>query len=313
VLVGKKPSKIAVIGNGLMGTGISQVFAAAGDDVTVIGRDRGRLEVTLQNIAKGLHQLAGRNILSASEVQKALERTRVSTSVDAAKLCEMVIEVVSEDIPLKREIFAALDAVCSASCILASSSGQPVSALIDRVKRPARCIATHFWYPAPLIPIVEVCPGPMTEPVVVAKTIEVLRSVGKEPVELKWELPGLIGNRIQFAILREAWALWASGVASAEAIDTVVKKTLGRRLAITGPIESAELGGLDTLHSFAVSLMPHLNSDGIPAKAVTALVEGGARGVANKRGIYDWCARDGERLRAERVEELLRWLEKDAR
>lgn len=118
----------------------------------------------------------------------------------------------------------------------------------------------------------------------------------------------MIGNRIQFAILREAWALWASGAADAEAIDTVVKKTLGRRLGITGPLESAELGGLATLHSFAESLLPHIDARPAPDPKVTALVrEGGGA-----QGTHDWSKRDGDALRGARVDELFRWLDKDA-
>ena len=107
---------------------------------------------------------------------------------------------------------------------------------------------------------------------------------GKEPVVVDKEIPGFLGNRLQYAILREAWALWAEGVASAEAIDTVVKASIGRRLAITGPIESADVGGLDTLHAFGAYLIPHLRNDSRPAGAVTELVEAGHRGLPSGRG-----------------------------
>ena len=239
----------------------------------MIGRDTGRLDAARGKIAEGLAQFVERGVLSAGFVEAAMGRVVVSTDLSAAAGAEMVVEAVTEDIPLKNKIFAALDSICAPPCILASSSGQPASALIEKVKHPERVIAAHFWYPAPLIPVVEVCPGPKTDPAVVSRTMEILRSAGKDPVEMTQELPGMIGNRIQFAILREAWALWASGAASAEAIDTVVKKTIGRRLGITGPIESAELGGLDTLHAFAESLLPHIDAAPEPASKVPRTVE----------------------------------------
>lgn len=309
-MVHKSVRKVAVIGNGLMGSGISQIFAAAGDSVVLIGREKVRLEAALQKIADGLSQFATHGMLDES-IETVMERISISTGLSDAAGAEIVIEAVTEDIPLKNDIFGQLDAICPPPAILASSSGQPASALIAKVTHPQRVIAAHFWFPAPLIPVVEVCPGPATDYKVVTRTLDILRSVGKDPVEMKLELPGMIGNRIQFAVLREAWALWASGAASAEAIDTVVRKTLGRRLGITGPIESAELGGLDTLHAFARSLLPHIDAAPEPAAKVGELVASGARGLSNKQGIHDWSKRDGEALRAEREEELFRWLAKD--
>jgi 3-hydroxybutyryl-CoA dehydrogenase len=125
------------------------------------------------------------------------------------------------------------------------------------------------------------------------------------------EVPGFIGNRIQFAALREAWSLWAAGVASAEAIDAVVRNSIGRRLGITGPIESADVGGLDTLYHFARSLQPHLDARPDPAPEVGALVEAGHRGYASGKGVYDWSKRDGAALLADRADELFRWLKAD--
>lgn len=156
--------------------------------------------------------------------------------------------------------------------MLGSSSGQPASALVERVAHPERVIATHFWYPPQLIPLVEVCARPATDPGVVAWTCAALKSAGKEPALIIKEIPGFIGNRLQFAMLREAWALWASGAASAEAIDTVVRDSFGRRAGITGPLESADVGGLRTMHHFARPLLPHLDAGAEPPAAVADLV-----------------------------------------
>jgi 3-hydroxybutyryl-CoA dehydrogenase len=138
-----------------------------------------------------------------------------------------------------------------------------------------------------------------------------LTAVGKTPVVLDREVPGFLGNRIQFAALREAWSLWASGVASAEAIDRVVKNSIGRRLAVTGPIESADLGGLDTMYHFARFLFPSLDRSVEPPPAIGALVSNGNRGVSSGRGIYDWADRSGAALLSSRRQELLRWLKID--
>ena len=138
-----------------------------------------------------------------------------------------------------------------------------------------------------------------------------MAAVGKEPVVIDREVPGFLGNRIQFAALREAWALWAAGVASAEAIDSVVRNSFGRRLAVTGPIESADLGGLDIMYHFARFLAPSLDTSFEPPELVAALVQHGHRGVPSGKGIYDWTKRDGKALQAARRNELLRWLKLD--
>ena len=236
---------------------------------------------------------------------------KTSLRLEDAAAAQLVIEAVTEDLPLKLDLFGRLDRICPPPAVLGSSSGQPASALIAKVANPERVIATHFWYPPQLIPLVEVCAGPKTSPDVTRWVCEVLKQAGKEPAVIDKEIPGFIGNRLQFAMLREAWALWASGAASAEAIDTVVRNSFGRRVGITGPIELADAGGLYTMYHFGKSLMPHLDTSPEPAAAIAELVAKGANGIANGRGVYDWSKRDGAELIAARMEELFRWLKAD--
>lgn len=302
---------VAVIGNGIIGHGVAQVFAAAGVGVVMIGRSDESLKAAMAKIRASLGDFAAHGLLAEAGIASALQRIRTSTRLEDAGPAELVVEAVTEDLPLKLGIFERLDAICPPPAVLASSSGQPASALIARVKTPGRVIATHFWYPPQLIPLVEVCGGPATAPEVIAWTCAALKSAGKEPVVIDREIQGFIGNRLQFAMLREAWALWASGAASAEAIDAVVRNSFGRRVAITGPIESADVGGLFTMYHFGRSLMPDLDTAPEPAKRIAELVADGANGYANGRGVYDWKKKDGEALLKARMDELFRWLKVD--
>ena len=136
----------------------------------------------------------------------------------------------------------------------------------------------------------------------------VLRGIGRAPVVIDNEIQGFIGNRLQFAMLREAWSLWARGIASAEAIDAVVRASFGRRVGITGPIELADVGGLDTMYHFGAALMPDLDNSSAPPRAIADLVKQGERGLSTGRGVYDWSKRDGEALLKARMDELFRWL-----
>lgn len=302
---------VAVIGNGIIGHGIAQIFAAAGKNVVLIGRNDASLAKAKEKIAASLNDFAAHDLVDKAAIPAILARIMTSTKLEDAAPAELVIEAVTEDLPLKLEIFGKLDRICAPPAVLGSSSGQPASALIAEVKHPERVIATHFWYPPQLIPLVEVCAGPQTAPDVTQWVCARLKEAGKEPAVIDREIPGFIGNRLQFAMLREAWALWASGAASAEAIDKVVRNSFGRRVGITGPIESADAGGLYTMYHFGASLMPHLDVSPTPAKAIADLVAAGANGIANGKGVYDWSQRDGGALIAARMEELFRWLKAD--
>ena len=302
---------VAVIGNGIIGHGIAQIFAVAGTRVVMIGRNQDSLDRAMKRIAVSLGEFAGHDLIDRSSIPASLAQIKTSLRLQDAAAAQLVIEAVTEDLPLKIDLFGKLDRICPPPAVLASSSGQPASALIAEVANPERVIATHFWYPPQLIPLVEVCASPKTSPDVTRWVCEVLKQAGKEPAVIDKEIPGFIGNRLQFAMLREAWALWASGAASAEAIDTVVRNSFGRRVGVTGPIESADAGGLFTMYHFGKSLMPHLDTNPEPAAAIADLVAQGANGIANGQGVYDWSKRDGAHLIAARMEELFRWLKAD--
>lgn len=302
---------VAVIGNGIIGHGIAQIFALAGKRVVMIGRNPASLEAARAKIRVSLDQFIGHGLANAATAEAALARIGTATDLKQAAGAQLVLEAVTEDVPLKHRIFAELDAICRSPTVLASSSGQPASALVERVKQRGRVVAAHFWYPPQLVPLVEVCAGPETDADVVPWMVAALKAAGKEPVVIDKEVPGFIGNRLQFALLREAWALWASGAASAEAIDAVVRNSFGRRLAVTGPIESADVGGLDTMVAFAKFLDPVIDAGAAPPPALDRLVAQGHRGLPSGRGVYDWSKRDGSGLLKARMDDLARWLKSD--
>src|SRR5258706_5486368 len=265
---------VAVIGNGIMGHGIAEVFATAGHDVVLIGRSRESLQVAIAKIAASVDEFVARGVLAEGSTRDALARITIETGIEPAKDAGLVIEALPENLELKVETFGRLEEICSPAAILATASGHPVSEMAGRVSGVNRLIATHFWYPPQLLPLVEVCGMPGTSPDVVERTCRLLRGVGKDPVVIDREIDGFIGNRLQFALLREAWALWADGVASASAIDAVVRHSIGRRLGVTGPLESADLGGIDTMVSFARFLQPTLDVSDQPPERVVALASG---------------------------------------
>jgi 3-hydroxybutyryl-CoA dehydrogenase len=294
---------VAVIGNGIIGHGVAQVYAVAGKDAVLVGRNDESLARAVENIRASLADFTRHGLVTEDEAAAALGRIRTTTDLAAAAGAQLVVEAVTHDMDLKRQLFCELDRICAPPAVLASTSGSPASEVHERVGHRERVIAMHFWYPPQLIPVVEVCGSPATGPDVVAWACDAVRACGKKPAVIEREIPGFIGNRLQFALLREAWALWASGAATAESIDACVRLTIGRRLGVTGPIESADIAGLSTMLAFAEGLQPHLDTAPQPPRAIGD--------VARRGGIYDWEKRDAAALRAARTEELFRWLEVD--
>lgn len=303
---------VAVIGNGLMGQGIAQVFARAGRTVELIGRNADSLDRAMTAIGNNLQAFTERGLTTREEAEAALARINPGTDYEAVAGAGHVIEAVPAVRELQLEIFGRLDALCAPEVVLGSTSGQPIGLMVDRMAHPERTVAMHFIYPAQLMPLVEVCGGPRTAPETVDWACAMLREVGQTPAVMNKEVDGFIVNRLQFAVLREAWSMWASGVASAEAIDASFRLTLGRRYSVTGPIESAELGGLDIMHAFAEFLLPDLDVSKAPPEALTALVKDGNFGLKTGKGVYDWSKRDGKALLAARADRLFRHMAEDA-
>jgi 3-hydroxybutyryl-CoA dehydrogenase len=292
--------RVAVIGNGIMGHGISQVFAAAGKGVVMIGRSDASLSAAMRRIEESLELFVRNRLMNDSEARQALERIETSTRIEDAAGAQLVIEAVPEDTELKLSLFARLDELCPPPAILASSSGRPASSLVEQVRHRGRVVAAHFWNPAQLLPLVEVCAGPETDADVVPWLVQQLRAAGKAPVVVEKEIDGFIGNRLQFALLREALALWSNGVATAEAIDTAVRASFGRRLSVTGPLQSAELGGIGTMYEFSRFLFPSLDVGKGPPRRML------------DEGLYRWTEQERDGLRDARYAELFRQLAADS-
>src|SRR4029077_14567528 len=176
-----------------------------------------------------------------------LTRIAAHDSLDSAMPgADCVFEAAPEKLPLKQEIFAAVEKLVAPSTILASNSSAIPSTEIGRhLAHRGRMVGTHFWNPPHLVPLVEVIQKERTSGEVVERTMHLVRRAGKVPVHVRRDIPGFVGNRLQHAMKREAMALVAAGVCDAETIDTVVREGFGARTAVLGPMEQADLVGLD--------------------------------------------------------------------
>lgn len=295
---------VAVLGTGIMGPGIAQTFGMAGLKIALIGRREEALSRARKRIEASTSEHLANGLLDAGARDRCHSSLSFHTGIEAAADADLVIEAITEDVALKLQVFGDLSDVCRPDTVLASSSGHPMSELDTTVANPSRGIAMHFWNPPDRLPLVEVCPSPRTDPAVTERIESLLYAVGKRPVRIRREIDGFIANRLQFAVWREAINLWATGVASPEDIDAAATASFGRRLAITGPIATAELGGLQTFRDFAAFVFPSLDASDRPPRALEQLLE-------DDRGLLSWTPEERKALLARRDAELLRQLRED--
>jgi 3-hydroxybutyryl-CoA dehydrogenase len=280
---------IGVVGGGLMGVGIATKFALAGHATLVVEADASRAAGIPLLAADILSQLVDAGVIDAPTRDAALARLRVGSEASELAGAAMAVEAIPEVLAAKHALYAQLEGIMAPDAIIASNtSGFPSDALSEHMAQPGRFLVAHFWNPPHLIPLVEVVPGSATAQEAVERSVRLLAGIGAEPVVLKAAIPGFIGNRLQFAVLREALHIVRSGAATPETVDAVMKACLGRRYSIMGPFESADLGGLHTLMGIAANLMPELAKDEDVLELMRAHVDKGELGASTGQGFYTW-------------------------
>jgi 3-hydroxybutyryl-CoA dehydrogenase len=281
-------STASVIGSGLMGTGIAAVFAAAKMEVTLIDTDQRRLDESKSRIQGIAAELLAAELIDENP-ETVAARVVCATDLAACKKSELILEAIFENLEAKHALYTQLEQTVSPSTIIGSNtSGLLPSDLCRPFRHPERFLVVHFWNPPHAIPLVEVVPNPATKPEITDLVVKFLRSINTDPVLVAKEIPGFIGNRLQYAVLREALAIVRSGAATPEAVDTAMKASLGPRYSVVGPIETADLGGLDTFFTIASYLMPLLAKDEDVLQLMKEKVAAGKTGPRSGEGFYSW-------------------------
>ena len=298
---------IAVIGAGLMGHSIAQEFAVSGYRVSLNDMSEERLDHARERIRQNLEML-GRSDEWDGVASRITFTGDLRTAVEGA---DLVIEAITENLDIKRELFAELESICRADTILASNTSTFMpSQLAEATQNPGRVIVMHYFNPPHIVPLVEVVGGRDTSPETVGTVRDLLISQGKKPVVLEKEVLGFIGNRLQAALLRECFALVENGVVRPEDIDTVVTTSFGRRLGVAGVFEVFDAAGADVWHAICEQLMPDIASSTEVPPAIARMSESGDFGLKTGRGVYEWpdeAAIDLRRRIARAVEEIGRW------
>lgn len=296
-----------------MGHTIALSAIWAGFNVTMTGTSQDELEQGTANTKAKLSFLADNDVLHPSKVDDIMQRLSTSLSLqEAVDGATIVFEAVPENLELKKKIYKELDSICDHHVILASNtSGLSPTDIASDTKHPERVLVAHFWNPAHLIPLVEVVPGKNTNNQAIQRIFDVLYQMRKKPIEVKKDISGFIGNRLQYALFREAQHLLEIGAASKEDIDAAVTYSIGRRLPVTGPFMTADLGGLDVFSSISDYLFSDLSDADESLHHLKNLVHENKLGEKTGEGFYDWENDFSENINQEREKELIHFMKQD--
>lgn len=299
-------SKIAVLGAGLMGHGIALTFASAGHSVTVFDPIESARD-SLHSRARDSMQQLGHN---AAQIDSASALIAVADSVESAvATADVIIEAAPEKLELKQSLFAETERHAPADAIIASNTSViQISKIVGDLSTRHRMLGTHWWNPPHQIPLVEVIKTEWTDGKVADAMHALLINVGKQAVMVEKDVPGFIGNRLQHALWREAISLVENGICSAEAVDNVVKASFGRRLAVLGPLENADLVGIELTQDIHNQVLFDLETTPVPSDYLQRLLDEGKTGMAAGSGFREWSKDDLAQTKA-RIAAHLKQLE----
>jgi len=298
--------RVAVIGAGVMGTGIAQVMAEGGCEVWLQSRRRESLERAVERIRKNQEQLITAGLLSEAAAEAA--RLRVHVMQDLAETvheADFVSENVPEDFALKQAVFRELDRVAPRPAILSTdTSGLSITAIASATGRPEQVVGFHWLNPPHLMLPVEVNRGQKTSEETMQATCALAERIGRRPIRVERDVPGFLWNRLQLALVREALHIVEQGIATPADIDLAVQWGLGLRWAAVGPLRIMDLAGLQTFQAVAVLLFPELSAAREPQKLLEDAIATGHLGARAGKGFYDyppgthegWIRRRDERL-----------------
>jgi 3-hydroxybutyryl-CoA dehydrogenase len=297
---------IAVIGAGLMGHGIAQVFALAGHEVTITDTHKPNLDSAKQRIAANLRDLG--------DDERAVERVRpVPDLANCVRDADFVVEAVLEDLPLKQKLFCDVERHVRPDTILASNTSViPITKIMQGLRDRSRALGTHWWNPPYLVPLVEVIGTQWTSQAAIDFTMTLHANAGKQPAHVKKDVPGFIGNRLQHALWREAVSLVERDICDAETVDKVIKAAFGRRLAVLGPLENADMVGTDLTLAIHKTVLPDIENRPGPSPYLEKLVADGKLGFKTGEGFRKWSAEEQTAVRAKVVQHLKKARESEA-
>ena len=300
---------VLIAGGGMMGKNIAFVFTS-NPDYQISVYDLYPTDVP-GGIRKNCAQLIEKGVITAEELEQRLTRIDFTTDIDSEliKKADLVVEAVFEDMQIKRETFAKLEARCRPDTIFCTNTSvMSPSEISAELKYRSRFVGTHFWNPGHLIPLVEVVKSDATSDETAETVMAVLKGVGKEPVLCKKDVPGFIANRMQHALWREAISIVENGIADAETVDKAVRYSFGLRLPQLGPLTNSDMVGTELTYNIHNYILQFLEDSHTPSPLLSQMKEEGKMGFKSGEGFLSWTPEEVEKQNADLNEYLIRML-----
>ncbi|MCR4431132.1 MAG: 3-hydroxyacyl-CoA dehydrogenase family protein [Tepidanaerobacteraceae bacterium] len=301
--------KIGIAGAGTMGATFAHVFAESGYTVVLQDIAEEFLERGRKIINVNQNNLVKEGLLTEDVVKESHTRLSYTTDINAFEDVDFILEAIVEKLDIKQEFWAKVSRLVKKSALMASNtSGLSITQIAKDIADKSRFAGMHWWNPPHLIPLVEVIKGEETSDETAQSLIDLARKLNKKPVLVKKDAPGFIGNRLQYALLREALHIVDEGIATAQDVDDAMKYGLGFRYAGLGPIETVDLGGIDVFNNVGSYLFRALNNSPEIPKKLRELYEQGLYGIKTGRGFFDYSGGKGEEALRKRDAHFVRML-----
>ena len=298
---------IVVAGAGTMGSSMAQIFAKYHDHVVIYNHREVTLQKAQRRIEKNVQTLVQAGELTPAEAKHLLGSLSYTTEWDCFSSCDLVVENLAEDLPIKQAFYEKISSLVREDTIIATNtSGLSINTLAKSVQGANRFIGMHWFNPPHLIPLIEIIKGDQTDDAVAQEIYQLSVTINKKPVIVNRDVAGFAANRLQFAVLREALDLVQKGVISKEGVDEVMKYGLGFRYACLGPLEVSDFGGLDTFYHISSYLMKDLCDSKEVPELMKQHYEAGEYGVKTGAGFYDYSGDRAQQATKERDEKFLK-------
>lgn len=306
----QKINHVAIIGGGLMGCGIAQIFAAKESLKVTLYDNYCSKEMLIERVSGNLKTLENAGVIGTEETKAILSRITTSEVLaDAVKEADLIIECIPEDMKLKQELFRDLEPLCKSDVIFATNTSvMSITEISALTVNKSRVVGTHFWNPPYLIPLVEVVKAEETSEAVMDTVMEFMAWAGKHPIRVNKDVPGFVANRLQHALWREAISIVEHGIADAKTVDEAVKMSFGLRLPVLGPIENADMVGTDLTFAIHDYILRHLEHSEEASPLLKELKEAGKFGFKSGEGFQKWDEASIKQSRTQLTNHLIKTL-----
>ena len=300
---------VLIMGGGLMGKNIAFVVSSVKDyDITIYDINDVDVEAGIRMSTK---QLVDKGIVSEAELKERLSRIHFTKDIDSEgiKNADLVIEAVFEDMNLKQETFAKLEARCRKDCIFCTNTSvMSPTEISQKLEHKERFVGTHFWNPGHLIPLVEVVRTDKTSDETADTVMEFMAKIGKQPCLCNKDVPGFIANRLQHALWREAISIVEHGIADAATVDKAIKNSFGLRLPQLSALENSDLVGTQLTWNIHSYVLQYLEDSHEPSPLLKKMLDEGKMGFKSGEGFYKWDDASIAKCNADLNEYLIKML-----